>query len=141
MTRYEISWGYDPHIVRFVESVNELDVVLDEATQSQDEDGLHFVIDLVDPDRKQGEIDIPLGLHFGIGPGYAKVIWTGPGENIGFESGIEPYGGVLPEFDYGGVPTEETPGTLRVSPAAAREAAREFVESGQRPTCLEWASS
>ena len=42
------------------------------------------------------------------------------------------------EFDFGGVPTEETPETVRVLPAAALEAAREFMATGERPTCLEW---
>ncbi|MEV6596110.1 Imm1 family immunity protein [Actinoplanes sp. NPDC051346] len=54
---------------------------------------------------------------------------------------MEPRQGEVIEFDYGHVPTEETPETLRVSQKVAREAAREFVRTGQRPTCLSWGSA
>jgi len=138
VTTYSVSWGYDPHMTRSVQSAEELDAVLDEAVEAQDEDGLHYVIDIVDPDTKHGEFDLPLGLHMGVGPKRAKVFWTGPGENIGYEPGVPPVTTDLPEFNYGGLPTEESPETVRVTPAVAREAAREFVTTGQRPTCLEW---
>ena len=39
----------------------------------------------------------------------------------------------------GGVVTEAWPERVRISPATARQAAREFIDRhAQRPTCLHW---
>lgn len=138
MRTLQISWGYDPHHERLAQSIEELDAILDDATAERDEDGLHYVIDIVEPGTEQGEFDIPLGLHLGIGPTYAKVLWTGHGDNLGYEPQTPPATTKIPEFNYGGVPTEEGPETLRVSPSTARNAAREFMATGSRPTCLSW---
>ena len=55
----------------------------------------------------------------------------------GFEPDLEPMAEVY--VDYGGVVSESWPERVRVSPAAARCAAREFVAgNAQRPTCLSW---
>ncbi|GAB1693629.1 Imm1 family immunity protein [Krasilnikovia sp. M28-CT-15] len=64
----------------------------------------------------------------------------GPGDGVGYEPELEPWLGYPIEFDYGHLPTEETPETLRVSKSKAREAAREFIRTNERPTCLAWQS-
>jgi hypothetical protein len=122
-----------------VQTVEELDTVLDRIERQRGTDGLPFVVDITD-DREF--VGFPVGLHMSIGGQHrAKVFWNGTpagGSGIGVEPGVSPWDGEPIAFDYGGMPTEETPDTLRVTPKAARQAAREFIETGQRPTCLTW---
>jgi phage portal protein BeeE len=41
-------------------------------------------------------------------------------------------------FNAYGVPSDYEADRLRLTPAQAREAVREFVRTGHRPTCVQW---
>jgi len=138
VTRFEVEWDNGQR-QQVVHTVDELDATLDRIENERGADGLPFVVDITADQEFDG---FPVGLHVSVGgTRRAKVFWNGPpadGGGIGVEQGLPPWNDEAIAFDYGGLPTEETPETLRVTPAMARQAAREFIESGQRPTCLEW---
>jgi hypothetical protein len=81
-------------------------------------------------------------LEIGVGhPERSFVVWLGPGGGLGVEPAAPPWPEDAPAigFDYGGDAVFINADRGRVTPAAAREAAREFVRTGRRPTCIEWA--
>ncbi len=132
---FTVEWG--GHQVQ-VATVEDLDEVLDRAERDRNPDGLPYKIDLV-LDGSGGEFG-ESGLQLGLGhPQRAFLMWFGePGGGLGHEAGLAPWTGGLLSFDYGGVPTEDGPERLGLSPAMARQAAREFLRTGQRPTCVRW---
>lgn len=122
----------------FVENVEQLDVVLDRAGEERGPDGCFFVIDITNGKNANG---VARGLHLSVGhPVRNRVFWMGSGDGVGYEPELQPWQGEAIEFDYGHLPTEELPETLRVSRNMAREAAREYVRTNERPTCLSWQS-
>jgi len=138
MKQFEIEWNNGQY-QETVQTVAELDAVLDRIESERGVDGSPFVVDITDDREFDG---FPVGLHMSIGGEHrAKVFWNGPPADdggVGFEPDVPPWDGEPIRFDYGGLPTEDTPDTLRVTPATARQAAREFIETSQRPTCLAW---
>ncbi|GAB1688793.1 hypothetical protein KRM28CT15_05960 [Krasilnikovia sp. M28-CT-15] len=119
-----------------VGTTSELDEVLDRIEAERGPTGLSFVVDITKDLRYDGH---RVGLHMSVGhPDRARVFWIGPGNGVGYEPGVSAWNGIPIEFDYGHLPTEEDPDCLRVTPAKAREAARQFIETGERPTCLAW---
>ncbi|GIG61416.1 hypothetical protein Lfu02_57880 [Longispora fulva] len=137
--RLVIEWGTDPYVREPVETLAELDAALSRATAALSEDGLPVMITLYNPEELTSPDGIHVGLFFGVGPERATVQWSGKGESLqGFSPEVKPWDGEPIEFDFGGVPTEETPETVRVLPAAALQAARQFTTTGERPACLEW---
>lgn len=78
----------------------------------------------------------PLRIYLDTSAGCAAVSWQG---RPGIESGVEPgqpliVGGEDPRLPQVTIPPERA----RVRPATAIRAAREYVETGRRPTCLDW---
>jgi hypothetical protein len=135
MSKFEIQWDNGSKTVE-VENASDLDAVLDGIETEKGPGGRAFVVDITSGETYKG---IPVGLHMSVGhPDRAKVIWVGPGDGIGYQPDVAPWAGDIIAFDYGHLPTEEEPEYLRVTPAMAREAARQFIETGQRPTCLSW---
>ncbi|GAB1689507.1 Imm1 family immunity protein [Krasilnikovia sp. M28-CT-15] len=135
MTDFKVQWDNGKKIVP-VATVEQLDAALDQVEKERGPDGLVFVVDITN-----GELlgRVPIGLHMTVGhPVRNKVIWMGSGDGIGYEPELEPWHGETIEFDYGHIPTEEPPEYLRVTSAKAREAAREFIRTNERPTCLAW---
>lgn len=137
MTQFRVRWDNGQR-TELVETVAELDAVLDQIEQQRSSDGLPFMVDVTSTEVRYQ--DFPVGLHMSVGhPERARVDWAGPPKpSTAFQSDVPPWDGELIEFSYGGLPTEEEPETLRVNPDVARQAAREYVETGQRPTRLEW---
>ena len=136
MTTFEVQWDNGRRAVS-VETVEGLDAVLDEIEQQRGPGGHAFVVDITNGEYRGKN---PIGLHMSVGHSLrARVFWIGPGDGIGYEPEVTPWDGEPIAFDYGHLPTEEEPECLRVTPAKAREAAREFVATGQRPACLSWA--
>lgn len=77
----------------------------------------------------------PLRIYIDRSAGRAAVSWQGaPGIEAGVEAG-EP---LIAEDDPKMPPVTIPAERARVTPGAAIRAAREYVETGQRPTCLDW---
>ncbi|MEV6596112.1 Imm1 family immunity protein [Actinoplanes sp. NPDC051346] len=135
MVTFKVQWDNGKKIIP-VENVDQLDAALDRVAQERGPKGRVFVVDITNGEDFDA---IPIGLHMTVGhPVRNKVIWIGPGDGIGCEPDVEPWHGEEIVFDYGHLPTEEPPEYLRVSPEKAREAAREFIRTNMRPTCLLW---
>jgi hypothetical protein len=122
-----------------ISSPDDLDSILDRIAEQRGVDGLPFIVDLYQPGVGDGFITY--GLQFGVGhPERTRLEWSGPPlAAAGIEPGIPSWDGPEIAFDYGHVPTEEDPNWLRVTPGTARRAAREYVETGLRPDCVDWA--
>ncbi|MEV6596111.1 Imm1 family immunity protein [Actinoplanes sp. NPDC051346] len=137
MTAFQVQWDNGKKTVD-VETVEQLDAALDRVEKERGPKGRVFVVDIT---KGEDEIGVPIGLHMSVGhPVRNRVFWMGPGDGIGYEPELEPWHGEMIEFDYGHLPTEEVPEALRVSQEKAREAAREFIRTNERPTCLSWGS-
>jgi len=129
---------WSAQILRLANSpVAELDAVFDRVERERGDTGLPFKVDIGDG---SGDEDVSYGLVVGLG--HAKrssLMWIGPPRGgMGVEVGVPAWDGEAIAFEYGGLPTEETAETLRVTPATAREAARQYVSTGERPTCVAW---
>jgi hypothetical protein len=139
MGRYTVTWGYDENadtgqFTTEVSTIEELDAVLDrvaaEAAASPQ------LLDIY-PAGWSGLV--PPGLQLGIGhPDRATVVYAdADGSAYGFDPALPEWPEPI-SFDYGGQWTELDPKRTRVTPEAARQAAREYVEVGERPTSVEW---
>jgi hypothetical protein len=137
---YVVTWGRGNR--RPVSTVPELDAALDEAALP----GIPRVVGIYPPehlDRDASPWDgpLPAALQIGVGhPDRAFARWLAPDGGIGVEAGTPPWPDSAPDiaFDYAGDAVFAGPDRARVRPPAAREAAREFVRTGGRPTCLQW---
>jgi hypothetical protein len=139
MERYTVAWGYDEaadtgQLTAEVSTVDELDAVLDRVVT---EAGNRPQLLDIYPSDWSGLV--PPGLQLGLGhPERATMVYA---DSEGSTYALDP---ALPEwpesisFDYGGQWTELDPKRTRVTQSTARQATREFIETGQRPTCLEW---
>jgi hypothetical protein len=140
---YVVTWGRGHH--RPVTTAAELDAALDEATRP----GVPQVVGIYPPehfnrDASPWDEPLPPALQIGVGhPDLAFVVWLAPDGGIGIEPDATPWpnGARDIAFDYAGDPIFVGPDRARVSPPAARAAAREFVTTGHRPTCLDWADA
>lgn len=77
----------------------------------------------------------PLRIYIDTSAGRAAVSWQG---SAGVESGVDPDEPLVVEEHPKRPPVTIPPERARVTPAAAIRAAREYVETGRRPTCLSW---
>ena len=77
----------------------------------------------------------PLRISIDTGAGRAAVSWQG---SPGVESGVGPGEPLIVEDDPRLPPVTVPPERARVTPPTAIRAAREYVETGRRPTCLDW---
>ncbi|GAA0909302.1 Imm1 family immunity protein [Virgisporangium aurantiacum] len=138
---YVVTWGRGER--RTVSTIGELDAALDEATNP----GMPRVVGIYPPEHLNSDASpwdepLPPALQIGVGhPGRAFVLWLAPDGGIGVDGDAEPWpdGAADIAFDYGGDPVFVGADRGRVRPATARAAAREFVVTGQRPTCVDWA--
>lgn len=138
---YVVTWGRGNR--RPASTIAELDTALDEAAAS----GVPRMVGIYPPEHLAGDASpwdepLPAALQVGVGhPDRSFVLWLGPEGGIGVEADALPWpvGAADIAFDYGGDAVFAGPGRARVTPATARQAAREFVSTGQRPTCLQWA--
>ncbi|MFY1673863.1 Imm1 family immunity protein [Plantactinospora sp. WMMB334] len=139
---YVVTWGWGNRRPGF--SATELDAALDEAAAS----GVPRVVGIYPPEHLAGDASPwdepqPPALQIGVGhPDRSFVLWLGPEGGIGVEADAPSWPSGAPDiaFDYGGDAVFAGPTRARVTPATARQAAREFVRTGQRPTCVQWAS-
>ena len=77
----------------------------------------------------------PLRIYIDRAAGRAAVSWQGA---PGIESGVEADQPLIAEDDPAMPPVTIPAERARVRPGTAIRAAREYVETGQRPTCLDW---
>ena len=77
----------------------------------------------------------PLRVYIDTAAGRAAVSWQG---SPWIESGVEPDQPLIVEDDPKRPPVTVPAERARVRPATAIRAAREYVETGRRPTCLNW---
>ncbi len=77
----------------------------------------------------------PLRIAIDTAAGRAAVSWHGA---PGIEFGVDPGPPLIVEDDPKQPPAMVPPERARVTPATAISAAREYVETGRRPTCLDW---
>jgi hypothetical protein len=137
---YVVTWSRDKR--QPVASVAQLDAVLDEiaSRSGRYSVGIYRPEDLDNPVPPWEEP--PHGaLELGVGdPDRSFVVFVGAGGGVGTDPGMPPWPDGAPDiaFDYGGDPVFCGPDRARVRPETARQAAREFVATGQRPTCLAW---
>jgi len=112
-------------------TVAELDQVLDRISRDAEADKAPVVVDIFPTDGSAG-------LQIGVGHPQRSFVF-----HVSYGFGTDPTVAPWPqtiEFDYAGEPTDYQPEETRVAPGAARAAAREYITTRQRPTCLEWPS-
>ncbi|MGC9667746.1 Imm1 family immunity protein [Planosporangium sp. 12N6] len=132
--RYTLHWG--PDNARRITTVAELEGLLSFLTTVRGRDGAPHGVDLLPAGVDEG------GLQLGIGhPQRAFVVWLdagaapGTGGSYGIDDDLEAW----PEpigFDCGVDVVDFKPAWTRVTPRQAVQAAREYVVTGARPTCL-----
>jgi hypothetical protein len=137
---YQVSWdgpsaddpdrGYEVEI----STVAELDAVLDQVAVHAATEKVPFAVQVHD-DAAPGSVMLGVG-H----PERSFVDWLVPDglHQYAYEPKFAP-GGEPIGFDVYGDWREHPPEKLRVHPGTAREAAREYVRTGRRPTGVEWA--
>ena len=129
---YLVTWGSDGE--RTVSTAEELSTVLDEVAPRRGKHGAPYLVGVYLDDGEE----FPPGVEVGLGhPDRAFVFNLGPGGGYGYEPGLDAW----PEdivFDVGGQTADYHPDQTRLTPQAARQAALEYVRTGQRPTCVEW---
>lgn len=139
MNIYHLEWGgWDDAGSAAVSTVEELDAVLDQVAASRDADGYSYKVGVFADDAAVGPL--PIGLEITLGhPERASVLYIGPdGTGIGYHPDTPAWDGEPVWFNASGVPTDYGPDRLRLTPAQARHAAREFVRTGHRPTTVCW---
>ena len=138
---YLVEWGRDDaepdrHGRRRVDTAADLDAALDAITASATRSDKRFAA-LILPDVDLD--DLPPALHIGIGhPERSYAQWISrDGGGYAIEPDLSPWPDEI-TFDHGGQPCFMQPRETRLSPSAARAAAREYVATGQRPRGVEW---
>lgn len=135
---YRLYWGRGNQ--RTVTTIEDLDQVLDEIAGQRGKGGVPFMVDVLPAVDADDPTELP-GLQLGIGhPDRAFVFYTDPDVSLlgyGHEPDLAEWDTDL-SFDYGGTVTDYEPYKTRVTPTTVREAAREYVRTGQRPTCVTW---
>lgn len=125
--RYTLHWGRDN--ARRISSVADLEGVLSFLATLKGREGAPHGVDLLPAGAAGG------GLQLGIGhPHRAFAIWLDDaayGIDDDLEAWPEPIG-----FDCGREVIDFKPAWTRVTPRLALQAAREYVLTGARPTCL-----
>jgi hypothetical protein len=141
--RFMVGWGRDddlpdgqPRVP--VQSVEELDAVLDRLEHERGVDGAPYLVEVTDLDSGDGFITYHLQLSTGHAERATLHFIGEPAGGIGYEPGLPPWTGGVVAFDENGELAELGADRLRVTAAVAREAAREYLRTGQRPTCVEW---
>jgi hypothetical protein len=137
LTSFDVTWGSNEGAAT-VTTVTELDEVLDSIPAAPGQ--LPYSVAIIIPDPVQ---PYPVTLEIGIGdPQRSFAFYVGGRDDAAwaYEPALPAGAGML--INYAGQATDLAPHQVRVTPAAARQAARLFVSSGgQRPTNLEWDDS
>ena len=136
MTTYDVQWGGNKRAA--VTTVDELDQVIAEIEQQRGagDTPFHVSIGVEDKDAdpfEQGGLDVGIG-H----PDRAFAFWAGEGPGgYGQETGVPPTPEII-AFDLAGEWTQYYAEETQINAETAKVAAREYIATGRRPTCLEW---
>jgi Immunity protein Imm1 len=126
--RYTLHWGRDN--ARRISSVADLEGILSFLATLRGQEGAPHGVDLVAAGAAGG------GLQLGIGHEHRSfAVWLGPGAGYGVVDDLEPW----PEpigFDCGREVVDFKPAWTRITPRLAVQAAREYVLTGEMPTCV-----
>jgi Immunity protein Imm1 len=126
--RYTLHWGRDN--ARRISSVADLEGILSFLATLRGQEGAPHGVDLVAAGVAGG------GLQLGIGHEHRSfAVWLGPGGGYGIADDLEPW----PEpigFDCGREVVDFKPAWTRMTPRLAVQAAREYVLTGEMPTCV-----
>jgi len=140
---FVVGWGRDDDLPDgqprvSVNSVEDLDRLLDRLEHERGVDGAPYLVEIADEDNGDGFITYHLQISVGH-PERAALHFIGePAGGIGHEPGLATWTGGAVTFDENGEPTEYGADRLLATPATAREAAREYVQTRTRPRCVEW---
>ena len=139
MNTYTVAWGWnddDPsgqNTIR-IGATEELDAALDHIAGLAASDGTPRLLDLYEGVWAEGEPRRPFGFQVIWGhPDRVSLTWLGDEPGVA----VDP---TLPEwpepiaYDQ----DEVGPHYTRLTPKQAREAMREYVQTGQRPTAANW---
>jgi len=122
---YLVTWSPDGE--RDVADVEGLQAVLDEVTARRE----RLVVGVYQ--QRDGHW---IGMDFGVGHQQRSFVFFNAREGgYGVETDLPEWDGDI-VFDFGGQGTDYHPEETRVRPATAIQAARQFVETGQLPTCV-----
>lgn len=125
---------------RIVASGAEVDTVLADISVLRGDDDAPFMVTIL-PIVPGADIDEISGLEVAVGhPERSVVHWTavtGHGSGYGVEPGVPPWPEII-AFDYGNQISCYLPDQTRVTAQTGRLAARQYVTTGERPTCLQW---
>jgi hypothetical protein len=118
-----------------VNDTDELDAVLDRIARA----GIPQLVDISPLDDTHS---VPYGLQIGVGTADRSfAIYIGqPAGGVGYDPDLSPPPAST-RFDAGGEPTDYHPEQLRLTPEQVRQAAREYVATGQRPTNVSWTAA
>ena len=139
---YVITWGGGNR--RPVSTTSDLEAALHQVAKPTIPTAVGiYPPEYLDTDASPWDTALPPALQFGLGhPDRSFVRWLGPEGGIGVDADAPPWPDGAPDiaFDYDGDAILAGADRARVTPTAARKAAGEFIRTGQRPTCLEWAA-
>jgi hypothetical protein len=130
---YTVTWGLDEetddtHHAR-VTDADQMDHLLDTIAATRGDGGAPFAVTIVADD----DPDAHRALQLGVGhPDRAFVLCLGDHGGYAYEPDLPPWSEPI-TFNYHGEPTEYGPNRTRTTPAVAREAARQYVTTGNRP--------
>lgn len=113
-------------------TVAELDLVLERVAAQASAEDIPYAVQIY-------RSDAPGSLMVGVGhPRRSMLDWLVPNglHEYGCQPGVPPWTEAV-GFDVYGNWHERSPEKLRITPEAARNATREYVQTGQRPTCVE----
>lgn len=120
-----------------VDTITDLDTVLEQIAVQAAADGVPYAVQLHQPGH-HGAIMIGVG-H----PDRSFIDWLdrsqshGTGDRFGIDPGLPPINEAI-GFDVYGSWSELPPARTRITVQNARAAAHEYLQTGQRPTIVEW---
>ncbi len=133
---FMIEWGLDRATGQCheqpVSSVEELEAALRGIAAERGRGDAPYVVTVypVDADHE--------GLQVGVGhPDRGFVLFVSEGGGYGVEPGVDGWPEAI-GWDYNGQLTDYKPAWTRVRPEAVRQAALQYIRTGQRPGNLRW---
>lgn len=127
---FTIEYGDAPELIEDIDSVDRLDAELDRIAHESRAGDLPYLVTLTAPSGRS--------LAIGVGADSSVLSWSDEDAehpyftSRGGSTDTEPVG-----FSYGGEWTEFPP-SAAVPVGVARQAAREFVHTGERPGSVDW---
>jgi hypothetical protein len=145
----EVSWGEngtDPNAgTTSVDTAGQLDLLLDLIQARRSPSGLPYLVTITD---LNSDGLLHCGLQLGLGHSQRSRLWYvqrsrlwqvgAPAAALGHDPTLLAWTGGLVTWDDLGTPADDDASQLRVTAEQARQAAREFFQTGRRPTVVSW---